>query len=258
MYLRAMENNTQNQRVCSKCLVSKPESEFYLKKDRNGFIRDKLMCKQCVNSRQKEGRDRDPEAYRAFSRNQYQKHKESKCAGEKARRDGPQKEQILAQKREYHNSHKLQISERRKTKIKAMTPDEYRAYKLKKIRSVTDSPIGWAGQKWRLLNQRTVNGNNPTNNRSAVAYRNRGVELRMTRPEFYTWVEIMWPLIKDMYNVIEKNADKLTLKQKMLLLPSVDRIDGKGHYSLDNIQIVTVAANLRKSGLESKNLTHNH
>lgn len=92
-----------------------------------------------------------------------------------------------------------------------------RAYRL--------TPKGWAVNAWVRLNNRTINGAKPywrsTGHRY---YLEHGIRLEMTKTEFYAWVLAHWADAE----AIQRNGKT----------PSIDRVDSKGHYSLDNIRII--------------------
>ena len=59
------------------------------------------------------------------------------------------------------------------------------------------------------------------------------IKLCMTKDDFYTWYK--------------EQHDKVSLPlMKAGEKPSLDRIDNKGHYSLDNIQIISLSENIAK------------
>ena len=60
-------------------------------------------------------------------------------------------------------------------------------------------------------------------------YYGKGIEIRMTKEEFYNWCERYKDLIENMY----KNGE----------IPTVDRIDSNGHYEIQNIQIISLKEN---------------
>ena len=65
-------------------------------------------------------------------------------------------------------------------------------------------------------------------------YGGRGIELRITRPDFITW-----------YILKAKGRTDLT----------VDRIDNDGHYELGNIQLITQSENTRKARQQNPHYT---
>lgn len=84
------------------------------------------------------------------------------------------------------------------------------------------------------IQRRTVNGNNPDwDNPACARYLDRGIELRMTRDEWYSWCESQAETIDQII------ADGNT--------PSIDRIDPAGHYEPGNIQVITFSENVARS-----------
>jgi hypothetical protein len=92
---------------------------------------------------------------------------------------------------------------------------------------------GWISNTWSRLNARTVNGTHPNYN-AFKHYLEGGTRLDMTRQEFQTFCE-------ENRDKIETMLGESNLRKR----PSIDRID-KGHYNLDNIQILSVGENARK------------
>lgn len=87
---------------------------------------------------------------------------------------------------------------------------------------------------WGGLNQRTVNGSHPNwNHPELIRYLEKGIELHITHEEWKLYCAKYGWLIEVIYKAGEK--------------PSIDRIDPNGHYSLDNIEIVTLGENIRRS-----------
>jgi len=80
---------------------------------------------------------------------------------------------------------------------------------------------GWAGMAWGNITLRVRHDKDYA-----------GVELRMTREEFIAWcvpaITVWW----------KKNPGKK---------PSIDRIKNEEHYSIDNIRILEVGENSRRS-----------
>jgi len=79
---------------------------------------------------------------------------------------------------------------------------------------------------WTALNVRCANGKYHLDSRRNAAYRN--VELRVTRDELSRWCE--------------QQRDHI----RALRRPSIDRLDSGTHYTLDNMQIIELAENIRK------------
>jgi hypothetical protein len=82
---------------------------------------------------------------------------------------------------------------------------------------------------WNNIKKRTVNYNPDPRNKS---YIKKGIELQMSKEEFYAWCDLNWEVIR-------------TMKK-----PSIDRIDSNLHYSLDNIQVLEHLDNIKKSWRE--------
>jgi hypothetical protein len=87
-------------------------------------------------------------------------------------------------------------------------------------------------QTWGNIKRRTVNSKEFINFDRFKTYKNKGIELRMSKQEFYAWVDFVWPQIEALY--------------QLGLTPSIDRIDNDGHYQLDNIQILELRENIAK------------
>jgi predicted nucleic acid-binding Zn-ribbon protein len=82
---------------------------------------------------------------------------------------------------------------------------------------------------WGNLKKRTVNmAPHPKN----ASYIRKGIELRMTKDEFYQWCDLNSQAIQDLY------ANGKT--------PSIDRINSNGHYEITNLQILDDRENKRK------------
>lgn len=94
-----------------------------------------------------------------------------------------------------------------------------------KCRAYRLTPKGWAVNAWARLNNRTINGAKPYWwSLSHRYYLEHGVQLQMSKTEFYTWVLAHWA---------EAEAILRTGG-----VPSVDRIDSNGHYAIGNIRII--------------------
>jgi len=101
----------------------------------------------------------------------------------------------------------------------------------------SDDPRTLAGfrrRRWNLLNGRTVNGYKAANNTNIknLQYINKGIELRITKDEFYEWCNAQWDLIDSIYKSGEK--------------PTIDRINSNGHYELSNMRIISMSENLAR------------
>ena len=74
--------------------------------------------------------------------------------------------------------------------------------------------------------------------RCAGKYAKNGIEVRMTKKEFYAWWDSNFYLMKKMYNSGAK--------------PSVDRIDPNGHYEVSNLRVLERWDNVKMSRRRSK------
>lgn len=93
---------------------------------------------------------------------------------------------------------------------------------------------GFAVRRWTSINTRTINGSYPRwYDKINARYLKKGVRLEMTREEFNVFCELHKDLIENMYT----NGQ----------IPSIDRINPDGHYSINNIQIISFSENCRKS-----------
>lgn len=95
----------------------------------------------------------------------------------------------------------------------------------------------WASEKWSTINQRTVNGlyaqgNAVSTNAQQLSYLKRNIRIEMTKEELFRFCSENESTIKNMIN----NGER----------PSIDRIDNEGHYSIDNIQIISLYENQTK------------
>jgi len=85
--------------------------------------------------------------------------------------------------------------------------------------------MGWAVNTWVRLNNRTINGAKPNwGSASHRYYLEHGVRLEMTKTVFYAWVFAHWAEAE----AIRRDGG----------IPSIDRVDPKGHYAIDNIRII--------------------
>jgi hypothetical protein len=80
---------------------------------------------------------------------------------------------------------------------------------------------------WNSINKRTVNGSSPSNNTSCLRYLKKGIELRMTKQEYYVWCD--------------RNASRILGIYKRGGTPTVDRT--RKHYSIDSIRVSEFSAN---------------
>ena len=88
--------------------------------------------------------------------------------------------------------------------------------------------------RWKDLNKRTLNGLQAKRlqKKNNSSYLKKGILLCITKEEFYNFCDRNQQLILDLY----ANGET----------PSIDRIDSTKHYSLDNIQILSLKENIRK------------
>lgn len=85
-------------------------------------------------------------------------------------------------------------------------------------------------RRWGDLNKRTVNGASPSKDKKVIKnYLSKGIELRITRDEFIAWCDSNAELIEQLWSQGE--------------VPSIDRIDPKGHYELSNMRIRSLREN---------------
>lgn len=90
---------------------------------------------------------------------------------------------------------------------------------------------------WNNLNRRTINGDYPNwKCKGTARYLQLGIELHLTRKQLETWFIERQKLVYDMWHAGER--------------PSIDRIDSSGHYTLENIRLVTLKEN-KKAGSAS-------
>lgn len=98
--------------------------------------------------------------------------------------------------------------------------------------------LTWTGLKWATINQRTVNGRYVNNlsvilNRQQQSYYTKGIRIEVTKEEFFQFCA----------NNETKVLEIMARGEKA----SIDRIDDDGHYSLDNMQVISLTENRRKS-----------
>jgi hypothetical protein len=88
---------------------------------------------------------------------------------------------------------------------------------------------------WEGINARTINGQYPypKNPKVKKNYLDKGIELRMGKEEYFSWVDGSIPIL-----------EKLWEEGKV---PSIDRVDSSGHYEIANLQIIDRTINLAKS-----------
>lgn len=96
------------------------------------------------------------------------------------------------------------------------------------------TPIGkFIHTTWICMNVRCGNGLYHRDSSKNNAYKH--IDIKFTRDEFKNWCL--------------DNKDHIL----QLTRPSIDRIDPKGHYTLDNIQILELSDNIRKERTKAKN-----
>lgn len=88
---------------------------------------------------------------------------------------------------------------------------------------------------WSNLQKRCINCKPHIKN---ISYIIKGIELRMTKDEFYGFCELNRQLIEQMYSENVK--------------PSIDRIDHEDHYSLVNIRIISNEENRKESNYRNR------
>ena len=91
---------------------------------------------------------------------------------------------------------------------------------------------------WNGLNARTVNGSHPGKDKAKRKYLERGIRLEMTKPEFYFWCDSQSELILK----LKANNER----------PSLDRIKDDGHYTIDNIRILSLGDNSRLGSIKGR------
>lgn len=91
---------------------------------------------------------------------------------------------------------------------------------------------------WGHMKNRCINtGKYDKRNKS---YFDKKIKLLISKEEFYSWCEVNKDLILSIYARGES--------------PSVDRIDNLGHYTLNNMQILSFSDNLRKRRMDAEAL----
>lgn len=94
-----------------------------------------------------------------------------------------------------------------------------------------DTPQYWARLKYSWIRQRIL---------KSPAYRD--VKILFSIKELEDWVKMNWKKIKDM----KLKGD----------LPTIDRIDPKGHYDISNIQVLSFPENVSKNSALSVKATN--
>lgn len=101
--------------------------------------------------------------------------------------------------------------------------------------------------RWASINQRCINGvynssESVIKNYQQKSYHKKGIKLEMTKDEFIAWMMS----VKDLHDEIIKNGDK----------SSINRIDSRKGYSIDNLELISLHRNLEeKFGFNCKYLT---
>ena len=93
-------------------------------------------------------------------------------------------------------------------------------------------------KRWSELNKRTINGKAPSCSPKIVRdYLSKGIRLELTREQFDSWCNENRDIILGLYKSGE--------------VPSIDRINSKGHYSSSNMRIISLKENTR-AGREAR------
>lgn len=119
-----------------------------------------------------------------------------------------------------------------------------RSYQSLKNKKYTDPVYYFTEQNWKTLNQKCVNGRycnseSVRNSPQMQSYHKQNIELHITKEQLYQF----W---KD-------NESKVREIMAKGQTPTIDRINDNGHYSLDNIQILSLTDNIHKSRGYAKN-----
>lgn len=104
-------------------------------------------------------------------------------------------------------------------------------------RFATAEAYDWTVSRWRVINQRTVNGlyaleSASSKNPQHISYLRKGIRIEISQEDFFDFCS------DNEQKILQMMADDLR--------PTIDRIDIDGHYSLENIQIISLAENLSK------------
>lgn len=104
-------------------------------------------------------------------------------------------------------------------------------------RFATEAVYNWTNWKWCTINQRTINGEYATGlaaskNPQQQSYLKQGIKIEISKEDFYDFCSDNEQKILEMMN----NGER----------PSIDRIDIKGDYTLENIQVIPLMKNLTK------------
>ena len=97
---------------------------------------------------------------------------------------------------------------------------------------------------WTFINRQTVNGSDPRwTNPICYQYLAAEVQLEMTKDEFANWCYEQRSRIEQMHRDAGLASDSK-------LLPTIVRIDLNGHFSLDNIRLLSIGDEARSSAYE--------
>lgn len=113
-----------------------------------------------------------------------------------------------------------------------------RAWKYISAKKESDPVKYYTESTWKTLNQRCINGlyaNSETIKKSPqmVSYHKKQIELHVSKEELYTFWKSNEIIVK---NILTSGGT-----------PTIDRIDDKKHYTLDNMQILDRMENIHKS-----------
>lgn len=203
-------------KVCKRCGTEKPLSDF--NKDRSTRDGHRGTCRECAKLNNKRYYDENVEEIRdkskAHRKRYYAQNSDKVRATNKAWRDDNR--------------------------------DTVHTYKSRKYHEGKGTWEHFVHTHWRSINQRTINGFAPNHDHAPNLYfLDKGVRVEMTYAEFKEWCRPQANVIEQMYRDAEEDGN-----QK--LRPSVDRLDPDGHYSIDNIRIITWQDNSRLGNLGSR------
>lgn len=110
-------------------------------------------------------------------------------------------------------------------------------------RFATAEVYSWTVIRWNTINQRTINGkyaNQPsvTRNPQNMSYFKKNIRIDVSQEDFFDFCS--------------DNEQKILQMMVDGLRPSIDRIDVDGHYTLENIQIISLAENLSKDRMRKR------
>jgi hypothetical protein len=135
---------------CTKCEIEKPLDEFH-KAARSPDGRQ-YWCKVCSIAASRERAKAKPEARRKADR-KYSASDKNK-ANRKARREGPQRERILEQKRQSWDKHKEDAA-RRAREARKLEPERYREYYERRYEKNREQILA-ANRAWAVANPEKV------------------------------------------------------------------------------------------------------